>query len=268
MTNLYNPMSTVNKLAGQLDHPYKGQVVQVDSDPNYVGRIKVNIPELYGDYEEQGENNTSGILPWIYPRYYGKFSGLLELEIPEKGDIVEVIFPYKNIYLGYYTNKPLYDKVWDELSKTEEGKKIVERFKTNYPNVYGHLDRNLTGWYVDKLTNEIFIVQGGQKANVTFAQDGALVVNSPTNLIFNAGQSIILNAMTSIEATSETIAMGSTTYNLQSTDIVTSGTQQHTGTITSDGEITSGSVTLTGHTHKYTKPAHGAGDDSTTKGEG
>ena len=42
-TSLYNPMSVLGKVAKALEHPYKGKVVQVDTDPNYIGRIKVSI---------------------------------------------------------------------------------------------------------------------------------------------------------------------------------------------------------------------------------
>ncbi|MBQ3421905.1 MAG: hypothetical protein IJH34_09600 [Romboutsia sp.] len=114
--SLYNPMTVLGKQAKPLHHTYKGKVVEVSSDPNHLGRIKVDIPELYGDFKEGGE----GTLPWIYPRYLGKFAGLIDFSVPEKGEIVEVEFPYKNVYLGYYTNKPVYKSIWDSLNQPGE----------------------------------------------------------------------------------------------------------------------------------------------------
>lgn len=259
--NLYNPMTTINKMVKALDHPYKGRVVQVEDDPNYIGRIKVDIPELYGEYEQSGEQSTAGILPWVYPRFLGRFSGILDFGVPEVGEIVEVEFPYKNVYLGYYTNKPLYKDLKTKLEALgDEGLKISQAlFGEHYPYVYGHIDKNLTGWYVDKVTNEIFIVQGGQKANIHFDPEGSLVVSSPKNLIFNAGESIIMNSMTSIEMTTETIASACTGYTLQAETIDTKGTWNHDGTLTSTGDQVAGTISTMNHTHKYTAPAHGAG---------
>lgn len=253
MTSLFNPMTTINKSTKPFEHPYKGIVVQVDPDPEYIGRIKVNIPEIFGEYIENDQGNTAGILPWIYPRYFGRFGGKFEFGVPDKGDIVEVEFPYRNPYLGYYTNKPMGKSIWDAISQLdpEEGKAIADRVKNSYPNVYGSIDRNLTGWYVDKATNEIFIVQGGKKCKVWFGPDGALNITSPTNIVLNAGASIVLNAGTSIEMTTA--------------DIASTGTWSHKGTLTSSGEGTFNNVTVSGHQHEYVKPAHPDGSDETEK---
>ena len=243
MTSLFNPMTTIGKMVKPFRHPYKGIVVQVEDDPNYIGRIKVDVPELFGDYEETAEGSTAGILPWIYPRYFGKFAGMIDFEVPEKGDIVEVIFPYEVPYVGYYTNKPVAKDIWDKIAALgEEGTAIAQRFKDYYPNVYGHLDKNLTGWYVDKTTNEIFIVQGGQKCNIGMLADGTLKVSTPTNMIFEAGQSIKFTATTSIDMQTETL-------NETATNIKTKGTHEHDGTMTATQEGTFNNITVSGHTH-------------------
>lgn len=168
--SLYNPMTVLGKTAKPLEHPYKGKVVDVDTDPEHLGRIKVSIPELYGDYQEGSE----GTLPWIYPRYFSNFSGRVKLDIPEKGDSVEIIFPYRNIYLGYYTNEPLIKSCWDDIAAidADAAAQIKSAFLTNYPNVYGTFDRNLTGWYIDKALNEIVLFQGKTKLKFRIDTEG------------------------------------------------------------------------------------------------
>jgi hypothetical protein len=290
MTGLFNPMTTINKMVKPFRHPYKGIVVQVDQDPEYIGRIKVNIPELYGEYIETADGSTAGILPWIYPRFFGKFAGKFEFSVPEKGEVVEVDFPYENPYLGYYTNKPLAKSIWDTILAIdpEEGQVIVDRFKQHYPDVYGSIDRNLTGWYVDKVTNEIFIVQGGKKANITMNSEGSIIVNSPKDMIFTAGENIIFNAGLNIqstageniESTAGTLIKATTPDEIHELDtsltinagsqidvttatMNTEATVNHTGTVTSSGEGKFNNVTVSQHTHVYTIPMHAAGNDDT-----
>ena len=83
---LYNPLTTIKNLR-KFDRVYKGKVVQ-NTDESFAGRIKVSIPELFGEYiEVSEEENSAGILPWIYPRFLGSFRN--KFEIPEVGDIVE-----------------------------------------------------------------------------------------------------------------------------------------------------------------------------------
>lgn len=285
MTSLYNPMTTINTMPKALEHPYKGKVVQVDSDPNYIGRIKVDIPELFGTYYVEGEQNSAGILPWIYPRFLGQFHGQLNFAVPEVGEVVEVEFPYKNIYLGYYTNKPLYKGFWDNLSQqgledqdgVKEGAKIASKFKANYPYVYGNIDSNLTGWYVDKVSNEIFMVQGGMKANITMNSEGTIIVNSPKNMIFNAQDSIYMTAQNLVQIISNDkmvinsanqIDSTTQTYNLTTSNINSKGQVKHSGAISTDSTITSsgdqvaGGISTMHHTHPYSW-GHEAGSSST-----
>lgn len=276
--SLINPMTTIGKMTKPFEHPYKGTVVQVDQDPEYIGRIKVDIPELFGEYEEEGGNSTAGILPWIYPRFFGKFAGKIEFSVPEKGDIVEIIFPYKSPYIGYYTSKPMYKNIWDTIVAIdpEEGQAIVDKFKAHYPDVYGHIDRNLTGWYVDKITNEIFVVQGGKKANITLNSEGSIIVNSPKDIIFTATENIILNATENIifnadislqVTTPDEVHQLETSLNIQAgsnidvktTTMNTEATVNHIGSITSTDDQIAGGISTMNHTHKYTAPAHGAG---------
>ena len=263
--SLYNPMTTLGKAAKPLQHPYKGKVVQVGEDFERTGKIKVSIPELYGDYKEGCE----GTLPWIYPRYYGKFNNLVSLDVPELGEIVEVEFPYKNIYLGYYTNKPVFKNIWDKIAEIDEelGMQLVQIFTgEHYPNVYGSFDKNLTGWYVDKVTDEIFLVQGTTKASIKL-EGGTLKVNCPKNIEFNAGEEIILNAGVkySMHAPDAQITVDNTlTSSITTTnntgDINNTGNITNSGTATIQGGVTGNGVVLETHTHKVPQSPSGVNE--------
>jgi len=289
-TSLYNPMSVLGKTAKPLEHPYKGIVVQVDQDPNYIGRIKVSIPELYGDFQEGME----GILPWIYPRYYSNFSGRVKLDIPEKGDKVEVIFPYKNIYLGYYTNEPLIKSCWDEIANidADAATEIKNAFLSNYPNVYGTFDRNLTGWYIDKATNEIVLFQGKTKAKFRMDGEGRLYgyipksmyldivenveINVGQNVTINVGEKVNVDVGTKITThvpdaetvVDNTLTFQATTVNSTVTTINNTGTVNNngnvniTGTLTATIDAIANGVSLVGHVHPYTWTDSGGADDT------
>jgi hypothetical protein len=241
-------MSVLGKTAKPLEHPYKGIVVQVDQDPNYIGRIKVSIPELYGDFQEGME----GILPWIYPRYYSNFSGRVKLDIPEKGDVVEIIFPYKNIYLGYYTNEPLIKSCWDEIANidADAATEIKNAFLSNYPNVYGTFDRNLTGWYIDKVLNEIVLFQGKTKAKIRLDSAGSLHLDIPKSMYINVADNIVINA-TKIISTAK---------------VENTGDVDITGTLKASVDVKAKTISLVGHVHPYswTDPG-GSGDTSPPK---
>ena len=64
-TTLYNPMSVLGKAAKPLEHPYKGVVVQVDSDINYIGRIKVSIPEIFASVSNVTSPSVVDIVPFL-----------------------------------------------------------------------------------------------------------------------------------------------------------------------------------------------------------
>lgn len=281
-TSLYNPMSVLGKAAKPFEHPYKGKVVQVDNDPNYIGRIKVDIPELYGDFQEGQE----GILPWIYPRYFSNFSGRVKLDIPEKGDTIEVIFPYKNVYLGYYTNEPLIKSCWDEIASidADAAAEIKSAFLTNYPNVYGTFDRNLTGWYIDKALNEIVLFQGKTKLKFRVDGEGNLYGYVPKsvylqivenveievgqnvtttigeNLDLNVGTKITTHVPDSQTTVDNTATFKATTVNSTITTTNNKGTINNTGPVNITGTLTATvdaiakGISLVGHKHTSSQP--------------
>lgn len=261
-TSLYNPMTVLGKTAKALEHPYKGKVIQVDKDPNYIGRIKVSIPELYGDYVEGSE----GTLPWIYPRYLGKFRGLLELDFPEKGDTVEVIFPYKNIYLGYYTNKPLYKDVWDRMAQVDPdlGAALKQIFcGEHYSNVYGSFDRNLTGWYIDKVLDEIFFIQGTTKGSIKIDTEGSWHIYVPKSMYIEVVEDVEIKVGRNVEIDVGTkihthvpdmqVNIDNTLTFTSTTNNITSPTTNITGAVnvTLDvvGSFGARNISLIGHIH-------------------
>lgn len=258
-TSLYNPMTVLGKTAKAFEHPYKGKVVQVDQDPNYIGRIKVDIPELYGDFKDGQE----GILPWIYPRYYSNFSGRVKLDIPEKGDTVEVIFPYKNVYLGYYTNEPLIKSCWDDIAAidADAAAEIKAAFINNYPNVYGSFDRNLTGWYIDKATNEIVLFQGKTKAKFRIDAEGSLHGYIPKSMYLDIVEDVEINVGNNVSINiNNTLNLTSNKTNITTplTDI--------TGEVDVSIDVKAKTISLVGHVHPYTwtDPA-GSADTSPPK---
>lgn len=246
---LYNPLTTIKNLR-KFDRVYKGVVVQ-NTDETFAGRIKVSIPELYGEYiEVSEEENSAGILPWIYPRFLGSFNN--RFEIPEKGDIVEVIFPYDNVYLGYYTNKPLMGATnLNEVFKTE-----------NYPNIYGNLDSNGTGWYIDKVTDTITFIQGTTQGKITVDSEGSVIWDIPKNLTINVIETATINAkVLNINAEDSTTIIQNN-MNIQATNLgikaVTSiegntsitGNLSVSGTVTAANDVLAAAISLKGHIHQ------------------
>lgn len=246
---LYNPLTTIKNLR-KFDRVYKGKVVQ-NTDESFAGRIKVSIPELFGEYiEVSEEENSAGILPWIYPRFLGSFRN--KFEIPEVGDIVEVIFPYDNVYLGYYTNKPLMGaQTLNEVFKTE-----------NYPNVYGDLDSNGTGWYIDKVTDTITFIQGTTQGKIVVDTEGSVIWDIPKNLTINVTEIATINAKTlNINAEDSTIIMQNglnvqaSTLAIKATtsiegDTTITGNLDVSGTVTAANDVLAASISLKGHIHQ------------------
>lgn len=88
---------------------------------------------------------------------------------------------------------------------------------------------------------------------ININEEGTVLIDAVNDVVNIDGNTTITGTLTVSDATT-----------LQDT-LAVSGTQNNESTITASGEITSGSVTLTGHTHKDT-PGLGAG--TTTTGSG
>ena len=88
---------------------------------------------------------------------------------------------------------------------------------------------------------------------ININEEGTVLIDAVNDVVNIDGNTTITGTLTVSDSTT-----------LQDT-LAVSGTQNNESTITASGEITSGSVTLTGHTHKDT-PGLGAG--TTTTGSG
>ena len=255
----FNPLTTIEN-EHKWDRPYKGKVVAVD-DTKQIGRIKVSIPELFGEYTQQGDKDSSGILPWIYPRYYGDF--IRPFSVPDLGDIVEVEFPYRNPYIGYYTNKPVFTEKLDPV------------FLTNYPNTYGNMDRNRTGYWIDRSTDIINFLQGTTGMSVMIDSEGTTNVYIPKDLNIivegnwtsqvKGDQKHTVEGSQTEEVTGDVTRKisGTRQCNISGTDNLTvptlniKGNTVQTGSITASLTIKSAvdcigkTVSLVGHTHPY-----------------
>lgn len=95
---------------------YYGIVKDIE-DPTKQGRIKVELPEIFGDSDPKQT-------PWIYPIGYN--SGLRLFNVPDLDTEVGIIF-IGDFYTGFYG-----------LGKYPKGEAKV--FDEDYPNVYGFED--------------------------------------------------------------------------------------------------------------------------------
>jgi len=106
-------------------YPYRGEVVD-NVDPKKLGRVKCEITNFL--------EGSSTSLPWIYPRFRSNNNFI----VPEIGEYVEIRFPYKDIYSGFYYGG------WQDA-----GNHLTD-FDELYPEVYGWKDSKGNKALVDK----------------------------------------------------------------------------------------------------------------------
>lgn len=253
MGKLFNITSYLKDDSKQLSHPYKGKVVDTDEkEEEKLGRIKVDIPELWGD-----NANDPGGLPWVYPKYGSTY--IREFGVPDKGDVVEVEFQYGNRYLPVYTNKPLFD--FDE-----EPDKLPDEFKTeNYPKVYGNWDSIGNKYYVDKVTGKVtYYHKSGTKLEIS--GDGDIKATNPTGSFITIDK----DGNMTMDCTGKAINMKADSINMEATNYNVKATSDFKGTIHCDSNITSDTdaiakgISLVNHTHPYTW-TDGPGSGNTSK---
>jgi len=133
--------------------PHKGIVVD-NVDPLKLQRVKCTITDLIDetDYDK---------LPWISKLESSFLGGSLNsgtFSVPEIGSEVQIVFPYNDIYFGFY------DGVWSS-SKTS-----LTEFHTDYPNTYGWKDGTGNIFIVNKITGDVqFTTSSGTYVLVTSA---------------------------------------------------------------------------------------------------
>lgn len=107
-------------------------IVKIVDDPTKQGRIKVELPEVFGETEPDQT-------PWIYPIGYN--SGVRLFNVPDLDTEVGIVF-LGDFYTGFYgINK--YSKTQSKL------------FDDDYPNVYGIEDAQGNYLTVNKKTGDI-----------------------------------------------------------------------------------------------------------------
>ena len=162
-TFLYKKM----RLSGQ----HYGIVVN-NRDEMKLGYVQVRIPGVIDGKEED--------LPWAAPRLPAGFGGALNAQgfvVPKEGSDVTLEFgndPYTLFYTGW---------VPSEISSSEE---LTDGAGDNYPDVYGSLDDQGTGYVVDQVERSFdWGHASGFKSNVDSSGNASMVSDGDLTLQFN-----------------------------------------------------------------------------------
>lgn len=150
-------------------------VVKDNDDPDKLGRIKVVIKDLL-------EGISIDNLPWIYPRNPYSLGGRVDLStfsVPEIDSEVSVVFPYNNIYFGFYTG------YWQS--------EITHQtlFDEDYPESYGKIDSTETWWKINK-TQEYVEFRHVSETTIRIDKDGNIYIYNPGNVDWDIGKSLHL----------------------------------------------------------------------------
>ncbi len=151
------------KKANHYETPYKGKVID-NEDPKKLGRVKVQIEGLL-----QGEKE---VLPWIHPQTPANIGGgeSSAFYVPEVGSQIVVVFPYEDVYFGFYTG------VWENSGIHNPV------FDTDYPHTYGWQDSRQNGFLVNKKEgNETIEIKHTSGTKVTIDKDGNLLISTKGN---------------------------------------------------------------------------------------
>lgn len=191
-----------------LQFPHKG-IVEDNDDPLKLGRIKVSIEGLI-------QSEDTALLPWIdpyNPYFLGTNSGSLWFSVPEIGAEVVVIFPYEDIYFGFYIGS------WNNVDKPTT-------FDASYPNAYGFKDSVGNYIRIDKdgaitdvnLVGDVNISIGG---NLTATVQGNVDAEVGGNVNAEAGGDIVVHAGGGISITADgnTTVTGSGTMSITASQI-------------------------------------------------
>ena len=110
---------------------YYGKVSVIE-DPMKQGRIKVQLPEVFGDSEPKDT-------PWIYPIGYN--SGVRLFNVPDLDTEVGIVF-LNDVYTGFYG-----------IGKYSKGEQKI--FDEDYPNLYGIEDLQGNQLTINKKTGVV-----------------------------------------------------------------------------------------------------------------
>lgn len=205
-----------------LIRPNRG-IVKSNIDPKKLGRLKIEIPGFL-------EGLKIIELPWIYPvNSYGLGgkSSCSSFSVPEVGSELSVIFPYDDIYFGFYTG------YWQSVTNHQS------HFNTNYPNAYGWVDSTGLKLKVDKIMHAVdFIHPSGvtlsidKLGNVSALTTKKRTEDIITDLDVNVGINtniVVGSAINTIIGTAATTTIGTAaTTNIGTASVVNVGTSATT----------------------------------------
>lgn len=229
--NILNILDKKNKF-GTI---YYGIVKKID-DPTKQGRIKVELPEVYGDSDVEQ-------LPWIYPIGYN--SGLQLFNVPDLETEVGIIF-IGDFYTGFYG-----------IGKYSQGQSKI--FDEDYPNVYGLSD--LQGNYI-KINKKTGYVQIYHKTGSEIIIDDE--DTKQIKIKHKSGSEIVIDndGNTSAKVTGTLKADAAKDVTLKAPNTTLNTNLKVTGTCTIDGTCTFESIKWKTHVHPYSWSDDGGGGNT------
>lgn len=206
-----------------MEYMHRG-IVSVNNDPKKLGRVKVIIPDMI-------EGSTS-LLPWVAPLnpyFLGGKSNNGFFSVPDVGSEVAVIFPFRDIYFGFYVG------YWiSEASRTT-------KFDEDYPNSFGWTDKLGDLYRVNKKQGYVYFYHhSGTYYKID--KQGNITVYSKKKITVTAEDDITVYGKKNLDVTAD----GKTTLTTPSAEVYCDNI--YIQGRTKETEITiSGNVSITGN---------------------
>lgn len=155
-----------------LDTPYQGRVVDID-DPLKLGRVKCEIEGLM--------SGPSDRLPWISQRsFMGGSLGKGSFFVPALDSILEIHFPFDDIYFGFYVG------FW------QSNQNKISVFDEDYPTKFGIFDNGFEASYNGE--KQEFKVKHPSGSEAIITQDGTMTFNSSNEYNINANGNVTITS--------------------------------------------------------------------------
>jgi len=167
----------INDFPSVVDHlsrPHQG-IVKDNNDPKKQGRVKCDVPGIY-----EGDFN---LFPWIYPRVSSLLGGgplISAFHVPEVDSLLEIVFPYKDIYAAVY------------VGYLVTAKTVQTLFAEDYPESYGFRDSTGNFIHVNKQTGKIRMEHSSGSffeidvdGNVAVSTTGDKIIDTDGDVIWN-----------------------------------------------------------------------------------
>lgn len=167
--------------------------VKITDDPTKQGRIKVELPELFGDADPKQT-------PWIYPLGYN--SGVRLFNVPDIDTEVGIVF-IGDVYTGFYgIGRYLKDdaKIFDEdypnvygfedaqgnyLTINKETGQVKFHHRSGSEFILdkdGNTNAHITGTFTGKIDKDAYVEAPNTTMKTNLTVDGKLVVTGTSNL--------------------------------------------------------------------------------------